>query len=155
MKPSSVLLASFVGLVFFVLLPFASIKINDFFVLPVISYPVFKAFGLILFLAGVLLIIYSTKLFFILGKGTPVPIEPPKKLVVNGVYKYSRNPIYLSYFLIFLGYFFFFGHLTLLVYFIIFVTGTNLLVAFYEEPILKKRFGKVYEDYLQKTSRWF
>ena len=84
-----------------------------------------------------------------------MPVEPPKKLVISGLYKFSRNPIYLSYFLVLLGYFFFFGHLTLLVYFVLLVIKINLFIIFYEEPVLKKRFGKDFEEYLQKTPRWF
>ncbi|VVA44202.1 conserved hypothetical protein [Candidatus Roizmanbacteria bacterium] len=103
---------------------------------------------------GAGLFLYCSRLFLIFGKGTPVPVEPPKKLVVSGLYKYTRNPIYIGYFMILQGEFLFFGEFLLLIYFFLAIIGINIYVIFHEEPILKKRFGKSYQEYFKKIPRW-
>ena len=103
---------------------------------------------------GASFVLHSTFLFFSLGKGTPVPVEPPKKLVIKGLYKYTRNPIYIAYFLIFLGEFLLFGHILLFLYLLLAVIFFHTLVIYHEEPILKKRFGKSYHKYMEKVPRW-
>lgn len=154
MKPTSVLLGLVVGMVFFILLPYFFIFLNNYFSLPVYLNGLFKIQGLICVLLGIGLFLYCSGLFIILGRGTPAPIEPPKKLVVSGLYKYSRNPIYIGYFLILLGEFLSFGQFLLLIYLFLMIIAINLYVSYYEEPILKKRFGKSYENYLKKIPRW-
>ncbi len=154
MKISSILFGLLVGIVFFILLPYFFIQLNGYFLLPVYSSKLFTVLGMTLMIIGENLFIYCSRLFLIFGQGTPVPIKPPKKLVVKDLYKYSRNPIYISYFMIFLGEFLFFGQLLLLIYFFLSLIGINYYVKYYEEPILKKRFGKSYKEYLKKIPRW-
>lgn len=154
MKSTSILFSLFVGIILFILLPYFFIQLNGYFLLPVYSHYLLKVLGMIFLFIGISLFIYCSRLFLIFGKGTPVPVEPPKKLVVNGLYKYTRNPIYLGYFMIFLGEFLFFGQFLLLIYFFLAIIGINIYVIFHEEPILKKRFGKSYEEYLKKIPRW-
>jgi protein-S-isoprenylcysteine O-methyltransferase Ste14 len=88
------------------------------------------------------------------GKGTPAPIEPPKELVVSGLYQYVRNPMYVGVFLVIIGHFFWFGYWGLLIYAFIFLISVHLFVTLYEEPHLKKTFGDAYEQYLQRVPRW-
>lgn len=154
MKLTSIISGILVGSVFFVLLPYFFVQLNSYFLLPIFSNYLFKILGTIFILIGVGLFIYCSRLFLIFGRGTPAPIEPPKKLVVNGLYKYTRNPIYLGYFMILLGEFLFFGQFLLLIYFSFAIIGINIYVIFHEEPILKKRFGKSYQEYLKKIPRW-
>src|SRR3989339_1708191 len=154
MKLTSIILGIIVGLVFFILLPYFFVQLNNYFLLPIYSNYLFKIIGTIFTLIGVGLFIYCSRLFLIFGRGTPAPIEPPKKLVVNGLYKYTRNPIYIGYFMILQGEFLFFGKFLLLIYFFLAIIGINIYVIFHEEPILKKRFGKNYEEYLEKIPRW-
>lgn len=154
MKLTSILLGLIVGSIFFILLPFIFMNINLWLKLPEHSFLELKVLGLFFILVGIMLFIYCSGLFFLLGKGTPAPIEPPKKLVVSGLYKYTRNPIYIGYFMILLGEFLFFGQFLLLIYFFLAIIGINIYVILHEEPILKKRFGKNYEDYLKKIPRW-
>ncbi len=154
MKSTSILFSLFVGIVFFILLPYFFVQLNNYFSLPIYSNYLLKILGTIFILFGTGLFLYCSRLFLIFGRGTPVPIEPPKKLVVSGLYKYTRNPIYLGYFMIFLGEFFFFGQFLLLIYFFLTIVKINLYVIYYEEPILKKRFGKSYREYLKKIPRW-
>ncbi len=88
------------------------------------------------------------------GSGTPLPTDPPKELVVSGLYRYVRNPIYVSVLLILLGHFVWFGYWSLLVYTGLAFAGTHLFVTLYEEPHLRKRFGPAYEVYVSRVPRW-
>jgi protein-S-isoprenylcysteine O-methyltransferase Ste14 len=107
-----------------------------------------------LWIIGSLMILRCFWDFTFRGRGTPVPIDPPKELVITGFYRYVRNPIYVGVLLIFLGHFLWFGYWSLLLYTVFAFIGVHFFVVFYEEPALKRKFGAVYEDYLQKVPRW-
>jgi protein-S-isoprenylcysteine O-methyltransferase Ste14 len=107
-----------------------------------------------LWLFGSLVILWSFWDFTFKGRGTPVPIDPPKELVVTGFYRYVRNPIYLGVLSIFLGHFLWFGYWSLLIYGLFAFIGVHLFIVLYEEPTLKRRFGAAYEDYFKKVPRW-
>ena len=154
MKITSILLGLLIGTTFFILLPYFFILLSIYLFLPIYSFFILKILGIILILFGLRLFSYCSGLFFIFGTETPAPIEPPKKLVVEGLYKYTRNPIYIGYFMILLGEFLFFGQFLLLIYFFLTIIGINMYVIFHEEPILKKRFGKSYKEYFKKIPRW-
>jgi len=89
------------------------------------------------------------------GKGTPAPVDPPKELVISGLYRYVRNPMYVSVLLIIVGHFLWSGYWNLLVYAGFFLVVAHLFVTLYEEPNLRKRFGSAYEKYLKEAPRWF
>ena len=107
-----------------------------------------------LWLSGGAILLWSFWNFLIEGRGTPAPIDPPKELVVTGFYRYVRNPMYFGVLLILIGYFLWFGFWSLLVYTAFAFIATHLFVTLYEEPTLKKKFGKSYEDYLKQVPRW-
>jgi protein-S-isoprenylcysteine O-methyltransferase Ste14 len=88
------------------------------------------------------------------GQGTPAPVEPPKELVVSGLYHYVRNPMYVGVLMVILGHFFWFGYWSLLLYAGIFLLIVHIFVTLYEEPHLKETFGETYENYLQRVPRW-
>ncbi len=88
------------------------------------------------------------------GKGTPAPIDPPKELVVSGLYRYVRNPMYVGVLIILIGHFLWFGYWGMLVYAGLFLILVHLFVTLYEEPNLKGRFGAAYEKYLNEVPRW-
>ena len=115
---------------------------------------VWSYFAIPMWLAGCLIILTCFWDFVAKGRGTPVPTDPPKELVVTGFYRYMRNPIYVGALLIFLGYFLCFGTWALLMYAVFSLIGVHVFVVYYEEPNLKKRFGKTYEEYLQQVPRW-
>ena len=92
--------------------------------------------------------------FLAKGGGTPAPVEPPRELVVAGLYKYVRNPMYVGVLLMIIGHFLWFGYWNLLIYAAVVFIAFNTFVAFYEEPNLKTRFGTTYEDYLKRVPRW-
>ena len=107
-----------------------------------------------LWLAGSLIVLRSFWDFTFKGRGTPLPTDPPKELVITGFYRYVRNPIYVGVLFIFLGHFLWFGYWALLVYAVLAFIGVHLFILFYEEPTLKKKFGAGYEEYLRNVPRW-
>jgi len=118
------------------------------------------ALGLLFFL-GLALVVTGSAIyarcvwdFAVFGRGTPAPIDPPKKLVVRGLYRYTRNPIYMGVVTVLLGWTFMFLQMTLLIYTLCFGIGFHLLVILYEEPRLTEQFGAEYRDYCTKVGRW-
>jgi len=108
-----------------------------------------------LILGGLLVILHCTGSFARLGRGTPVPLAPPERLVVSGLYRYSRNPIYIAYLAILLGYFLLWKAVALLGYTLVAFAGIQVLIVFREEPVLRERFGADYREYTRTVPRWF
>jgi protein-S-isoprenylcysteine O-methyltransferase Ste14 len=92
--------------------------------------------------------------FAVTGRGTLAPVDPPRHLVVRGLYRYVRNPMYVGVVSILLGESLFFGSLWLLGYAIAFFIFAHLFVVLYEEPALLRKFGESYEAYRQRVHRW-
>jgi protein-S-isoprenylcysteine O-methyltransferase Ste14 len=90
------------------------------------------------------------------GQGTPVPLVPPKRLVVVGFYRYVRNPMYLGFFVGWMGLWVVFGRATLSASAVTSVValGIGLLVRLYEEPTLSRKFGTDYDEYCKNVRRW-
>ena len=107
-----------------------------------------------LWLIGSLVILACFWSFTFTGRGTSVPTDPPKALVITGPYHYVRNPIYVGVLLIFLGHFLWFGYWTLLIYVVSAFIGVHFFIVLYEEPTLKRKFGVEYEEYLKRVPRW-
>ena len=92
--------------------------------------------------------------FVVYGKGTLVPIDPPKHLVLCGLYKYTRNPMYIAVIGVLLSEVILFKSLHLLLYLIIGIVVLHLFVVFYEEPKLRAQFGEDYQKYCKSVPRW-
>lgn len=107
-----------------------------------------------LWLAGSVIILRCFWDFALRGRGTPVPTDPPKALVITGFYRYTRNPIYVGVMMIFLGHFLWFGYWSLLIYAVLSFIGVHFFIILYEEPTLKKKFGAAYEEYCRNVPRW-
>src|SRR5579864_3642567 len=90
------------------------------------------------------------------GRGTPAPMAPPKRLVVVGLYRYVRNPMYLGFFIGWIGLWVVFGHANLVAIAVASaaILGVALFVLLYEEPTLRKLFGADYEEYCRNVHRW-
>ena len=88
------------------------------------------------------------------GRGTLSPVDPPRELVVRGLYRYVRNPMYLSVTLVVLGEVLLTGSRGLLLFWAAWFVGVNLFVMGYEEPTLRRRFGESYERYTRDVGRW-
>jgi protein-S-isoprenylcysteine O-methyltransferase Ste14 len=104
--------------------------------------------------AGVVLLAACIFEFARSGRGTLSPIDPPRRLVVRGLYRYVRNPMYLSVTTIVLGEALAAGSGALVLYWAIWFLGANLFVIGYEEPALRRRFGASYDQYTREVGRW-
>ncbi|HLO32350.1 MAG TPA: isoprenylcysteine carboxylmethyltransferase family protein [Anaerolineales bacterium] len=121
---------------------------------PRIETGVISLLAIPMWLIGGLMVLWCFWDFTFTGRGTPVPMDPPKELVATGLYRYVRNPIYVGVLSIFLGHFLWFGYWALLTYTVAAFIGVHSFVVLYEEPNLKRKFGAAYEDYLKKVPRW-
>ena len=92
--------------------------------------------------------------FATFGRGTPAPIDPPKKLVVRGLYQYSRNPMVVGVLILILAWAISFKAAILLVYMLIVGVAFHAVIVFYEEPHLRKLFGESYSNYCARVPRW-
>ncbi|HUF28708.1 MAG TPA: isoprenylcysteine carboxylmethyltransferase family protein [Gemmatimonadaceae bacterium] len=110
--------------------------------------------GLVLGGAGLLIYVRCHWDFAAHGRGTPAPVDPPRILVVRGLYRYVRNPMYLGVLLILLGEVLFFESLVLLLFVLPWLLLVHLFVIFHEEPSLRRRFGDSYEAYASAVRRW-
>jgi protein-S-isoprenylcysteine O-methyltransferase Ste14 len=88
------------------------------------------------------------------GLGTPAHVDPPKKLIINGLYRYTRNPIYLGALLVLLGHILWFGSGLVVIYFFLFFLAYQILITLIEEPILRNTFGNDYIEYCKNVPRW-
>lgn len=112
--------------------------------------------------AGWLLIAAGIALYFacafwgfaVRGKGTPLPLDPPKKLVIEGPYRMVRNPMYWGVGSVLLGEATVFHSVVLLQLFAAFAVGVILFVLSIEEPGLRAKFGAEYEEYCRRVPRW-
>ncbi len=89
-----------------------------------------------------------------LGRGTLAPLDPPRALVIRGLYRYVRNPMYVGVLGVLLGETALFQSSDLLLYTAVWFLFVNLFVIFYEEPALRARFGESYEQYRRAVGRW-
>ncbi len=92
--------------------------------------------------------------FALQGLGTPAPIAPPRTLVVTGLYRRVRNPMYVAIVAVVLGQAMLFGDLSLLAYAALLFLAFHAFVIAYEEPTLRKTFGAQYEEYRTQVPRW-
>jgi protein-S-isoprenylcysteine O-methyltransferase Ste14 len=88
------------------------------------------------------------------GRGIPAPIDHPKQLVVTGLYRYVRNPMYVGVLLVMLGEALFFRSLPLLEYTLLWLAIVHTVILVYEEPNLRRKFGSSYDDYAAEVGRW-
>lgn len=110
--------------------------------------------GLAVAAAGAVLAIWCVITFALVGKGTPAPFDPPRRLVVQGPYRFVRNPMYMGAGLALAGAALFYRSAALLGFTALFLVATHLFVVCYEEPTLRRMFGEEYEAYRRRVRRW-
>jgi protein-S-isoprenylcysteine O-methyltransferase Ste14 len=110
--------------------------------------------GAIPFLLGVGIYLWCAWQFTFAGRGTPAPIDPPKHLVIRGLYRVVRNPIYVGVPLALIGEALLFHELRLAIYAALVFVFFHLWVVLVEEPLLREKFGASYQDYCAQVPRW-
>ena len=110
--------------------------------------------GLLAWSAGLAGLLWCVRDFYVVGKGTLAPWAPPEKLVVVGLYRFSRNPMYVSVALVLLGWAWAFAAWGLLVYALAVVVAFHLRVVLGEEPWLARTHGESWRRYQQRVPRW-
>jgi protein-S-isoprenylcysteine O-methyltransferase Ste14 len=111
--------------------------------------------GAVLIAAGLVVLVQAFVRFVVEGIGTPAPVAPTEHLVVGGLYRHVRNPMYLAVAAIIVGQALVLGRPALLLYAAAFVAVTASFVRLYEEPVLRERFGAEYEAYRRAVPGWW
>lgn len=114
-----------------------------------------RALGLASISLGGVLLLVCNVLFVRRGRGTAAPYDPPRALVIEGPYRYVRNPMYLSALLIVGGLGVWLGAALVLGYGLALAVAYHLFVRFYEEPRLLALFGSSYAAYCRSVPRWW
>jgi protein-S-isoprenylcysteine O-methyltransferase Ste14 len=115
----------------------------------------FQAAGLLIGAAGGALALWCVSSFALAGRGTPVPFAAPRRLVTVGPYRFVRNPMYIGAGLLFAGAACFYESRRLAEYVIGFFLAGHLFVVWYEEPALRRTFGREYTAYAARVGRWW
>jgi protein-S-isoprenylcysteine O-methyltransferase Ste14 len=116
--------------------------------------PASRWLGGVLAIAGLAMLVESFARFAIKGLGTPAPLAPTRHLVVSGLYRHVRNPMYVGVVMAILGQALVFGSRALVFYGAGVWAAFFLFVLLYEEPTLKRQFGAEYEEYRRHVPRW-
>ena len=111
--------------------------------------------GMIIGTAGAVIALWCVVTFARIGKGTPAPFDPPRRLVIRGPYRFVRNPMYIGAVLALAGAALFYGSVPLLAYAGLFLLASHVFVVRYEEPTLRRTFGEEYELYCRQVRRWW
>ena len=110
--------------------------------------------AMVMVAAGVLLALWCVLTFALVGKGTPAPFDPPRRLVVSGPYRIVRNPMYIGAGLALLGLALYYGSAALFGFVGLFLLIVFLFIVGYEEPTLRRTFGADYEAYTKRVGRF-
>jgi protein-S-isoprenylcysteine O-methyltransferase Ste14 len=119
-----------------------------------VPWPLVAA-GIVLVATGAGVLLHAFARFVVEGIGTPAPVAPPEQLVVGGLYRYVRNPMYLAVTAMIVGQALILGRPALLLYAAAFVAAVASFVHFYEEPTLARRFGAEYDAYRRAVPAWW
>ncbi|MFN2563860.1 MAG: isoprenylcysteine carboxylmethyltransferase family protein [Gemmatimonadaceae bacterium] len=121
---------------------------------PLLHWGPTRIIGVTLIAAGAVVLINAFVRFVAEGAGTPAPVAPTERLVVGGLYRYVRNPMYLAVVAIIIGQALVLGSTTLLAYSIVVVLFFVTFVKLYEEPTLRRRYGVSYDAYRRAVPGW-
>jgi protein-S-isoprenylcysteine O-methyltransferase Ste14 len=121
---------------------------------PFFGLAVFRFAGALLVALGLIGLLNSFARFALQGLGTPAPVFPTRHLVVSGLYRYVRNPMYIAVVMTILGQALIFGNSSLLEYGGIVWLLFHLFVLIYEEPTLRATFGGEYDSFCAEVPRW-
>jgi protein-S-isoprenylcysteine O-methyltransferase Ste14 len=142
------------------LVPGVACFVVPYFILRGTHQPLLHAFGAAQVIAlpvaalGAWMVIWVSYSFVRHGRGTPVPIAPPKEFVSHGLYRWVRNPMYVGALLILAAVALFYGSPWIVLYALGLWAALHTFLVLLEEPQLKRRFGAAYEAYLRDVPRW-
>jgi protein-S-isoprenylcysteine O-methyltransferase Ste14 len=142
----------FVGVLFAFVLPL-EILASDFKLFPM-EIGIFRFSGVFIIILGIFSSLFGCRSFIFSKTGTPFILDTPEELMVGGLYRFVRNPMYCGYCLILFGESLLYESSEVLLYSFVFFFLFNLLVVLIEEPLLRKKFGKQYELYCKEVPRW-
>jgi protein-S-isoprenylcysteine O-methyltransferase Ste14 len=111
--------------------------------------------GVALTAAGAAVLLHAFARFVVEGLGTPAPVAPTQHLVVGGLYRYVRNPMYLAVAATIVGQAMILGRPALLLYALLFGAVVWAFVRFYEEPTLARQYGAAYDAYRRAVPGWW
>jgi protein-S-isoprenylcysteine O-methyltransferase Ste14 len=111
--------------------------------------------GVAVGICGAALALWCVGVFARIGKGTPAPFDPPRRLVIRGPYRYVRNPMYIGASFALAGAALFFTSLSLFAFVCGFLLVCHCFVLIYEEPTLRRTFGQEYTAYCEHVKRWW
>jgi protein-S-isoprenylcysteine O-methyltransferase Ste14 len=114
-----------------------------------------RVIGVILLVGGVVALLQAFARFVFEGVGTPAPVAPTERLVVGGLYRYVRNPMYLAVAATIFGQALALGQPVLFAYGAVFLVVVAAFVHWYEEPTLTRTFGEEYEEYRRAVPGWW
>jgi protein-S-isoprenylcysteine O-methyltransferase Ste14 len=111
--------------------------------------------GIVLLALGIAVVVACFVRFVTEGRGTPAPVAPTEELVVGGLYRYVRNPMYVGVASAIAGQVLLFRSAALVVWLVVFLVAVVAFVKGYEEPTLQSQFGASYERYRQAVPGWW
>ena len=114
-----------------------------------------RVVGALLIAVGLPVLVLSFVRFVTEGRGTPAPVAPTSRLVVGGLYRWVRNPMYVAVGAVIAGQALLLGGLDLGVYLALFCAAVGTFVHGYEEPVLRAKFGEEYEVYRRAVPAWW
>ena len=114
----------------------------------------FVAVASLLFALGAAIYAWCVWDFATFGRGTPAPIDAPKQLVVRGLYRFSRNPMYVGVLTVISGWVALYATPALVVYAVAVFCAFQSFIVLYEEPHLEREFGDTYVAYKRRVGRW-
>ena len=119
---------------------------------PAIQLP--QVVGMVVGVGGAALALWCVLTFAFVGRGTPLPFDPPRRLVVRGPYRFVRNPMAIGVALALTGAALFYQSVGLMIFTGLFALVIHFFVVLYEEPTLRSMFGDEYEAYSRRVRRW-
>jgi protein-S-isoprenylcysteine O-methyltransferase Ste14 len=111
--------------------------------------------GMVIGALGAAVALWCIFTFVSRGRGTPAPFDPPRRLVIQGPYRFVRNPMYIGAGVTLAGAALYYESWAILGYTVFLLLATHLFVMWYEEPALRQTFGQRYEDYCRQVGRWW
>jgi protein-S-isoprenylcysteine O-methyltransferase Ste14 len=122
---------------------------------PLPYWVLLRVVGAVLVVGGAGVLVHAFVRFVVEGLGTPAPVAPPKHLVVGGLYRHVRNPMYVAVAATIFGQALLLGQLVLVPYGAAFCAAVAAFVRLYEEPTLARSFGAEYEAYRRAVPAWW